>query len=163
VLAVGRPGGTLTNSTTADQDFASIYTIPANVLVANKVLRVTANFKLVTGSSSSTLGCYVKLGSTKVLATAAPANLNDSVTRTQLVSYVFIGTAAAGASVAVEAGTGAPGVFAGMGFNALNSIDQPVAGIATNGTLAIVLGNVWSATGSTETMTLLSYIVEELN
>ena len=159
VLAVGRPGGTLTNSTASDQDFSSIYTIPANVLVANKVIRVTLNFKLATGVSSATLTSYLKLGTTKIAASVA-INATDSATRTQAVITTILGTAAAGASVAVEA-VGPGSFFANAGV--LGTIGQPVAGIATNGTLAIVPGIAWSSTGSTETLTLLSYIIEELN
>ena len=159
VLAAGRPGDTLTNSTTSDQDFPSVYTIPASTLIANKVIRVTLNFKLITGVSTATLTGYLKLGSTK-LAAGVAANASDSVTRTQTVITNIVGTAAAGASVAVEA-TGTGG-FSPNG-TILGTIDQPVAGIATNGTLNIVPGVTWSATGSTDTLTLLSYIVEELN
>jgi len=163
VLDAGRPGGTMTNSTTADQDFASIYTIPAGVLITNKVIRVTVNVKLVTGTSTAALTSYLKLGSTKVLTTGAASNQADGNTRTQLLTYDIMGTAAASGSAAVEVGSASVGIGAGLSFGNLNSIDQPVSGLATNGALAITLGNAWSATGSTETMTLLSYIVEELN
>lgn len=158
VLAVGRPGDTLTNSTTSDQDFSSVYTIPANVLTTNKIIRVTFNLQIVTGVSTATLSSYVKLGSTKVITTVAN-NLGDSATRVSSVTVTLMGTAAAGASVAVEAGLNsatAPAIGP-------NLTAQPVAAIATNGTLAIAFGFAWSATGSTETLTQLSYVVEELN
>ena len=161
VLSVSRPGGALTNSTAADQDFASIYTIPANLLIANKALRITLTFSCATGTSSVTWGYYMKLGSTKVYTMGSAFNAADGNTRAITIIYQLVGTAAAGASVAVEAS----GVF---GINALanaggNSIAQPVAGLATNGQLTIVPGMTFSGTGSTETATLLSAVVEELN
>lgn len=157
VLAVGRPGGTLTNSTTADQDFAAIYTIPANVLVANKVIRVTLGTQLATGVSTATMTPYVKVGSTKVAITSV-GNVTDSVTRVAQVQFDIIGTAAPGASVAVECSPSTSGTF----FGSSSSVAQPVSGIATNGALDIIWGMAWSATGSTEVVTLLSYTVEEL-
>lgn len=158
VLAVGRPGDTLTNSTTSDQDFPSVYTIPASVLVANKIIRVTFSLQLVTGVSTATLQGYIKLGSTKIAATTGGGNLADGTTRGYGYTALFVGTAAPGASVSVECNVPPTGMFA-----ASNSTAQPVAGIATNGTLAITPGATWSATGSTEVLTLISYLVEELN
>jgi hypothetical protein len=163
VLSAGRPGGSITNSTTSDQDFAAIYTIPKNVLVANKTIRVTVNFQMVTGVTTSAFSSYVKLGSTKVVTVSAGSDLIDSRTRSQLITLHLVGTAAAEASVAVEAGIASPGIGSGLAFGSLNATAQPVSGLATNGPLAIVFGGSWSATGSTETLTLLSYLVEELN
>lgn len=158
VLAVGRPGDTLTNSTTSDQDFPSVYTIPASVLVANKIIRVTFSLQIVTGVSTATLQGYIKLGSTKIAATTGGGNLSDGTTRGYGYTALFVGTAAPGASVSVECNALPTGMFA-----AGNSTAQPVAGIATNGTLAITPGATWSATGSTEVLTLISYLIEELN
>ena len=158
VVAVVRPGTALTNSVTTDQDYASIYTIPANVLTTNTTLRVTLNFQYATGVSTATSGFYLKLGTTKLLAQAT-AGIPDSITRTISQIYTIIGTAAPGASVAVEGG--AP--FALTGLHNSNTLAQPVAGFATNGALDIVPGVAWSATGGTESFTLLSAVVERVN
>ena len=162
VLSVSRPGGSLTNSTASDQDYSSVYTIPAGLLVTNRVIRVSLTFQSVTGVSSVTMTPYLKLGSTKVFVCGSPVNAADSVTRSTVAVYQIVGTAAAGASVSVEAGCVTP-PFTGLGTTAMNNVSQPVASIATNGTLAITPGLTFSGTGSTETYTLLSAIVELLN
>ncbi len=162
MVANSRPGTTKTNSTAADQDFAALYTIPANKLVAGKIYSVLLHYKVSTGVSSVTLQGYVKLGSTKVLITTA-LDLTNSLVRTGTVNFNILGTDVAGASKAVEAiplSATTPGQ--GVAFQNLNSIDQPVSGLATNGNLDIIWGLTWSGTGSTEVVTLLSYIVQEL-
>ena len=161
VLSVSRPGGSLTNSTASDQDYSAVYTIPAGLLVTNRVIRISLTFQSVTGVSAVTMTPYLKLGSTKVYV-AGPVNAADSVTRSTTAVYQLVGTAAAGASVSVEAGCVTP-AFTGLGTTAMNNVTQPVAAIATNGTLAITPGLTFSGTGSTETYTLLSAIVELLN
>ena len=164
VLAVGHPAESLTNSTASDQDYTSIFTIPANYLIENRVIRVTLGFEYVTGSSTVTISNYLKLGSTKVFTNTA-ADLPNTVTRSGTFSFVIHGTAAAGASVNVET-MAQSGVTLNLNnaaqANALNNTDQPVA-LATNGTLAITPGVTYSGTGSTETFVLRTFIVEELN
>lgn len=67
------------------------------------MIRVTLNVKVVTGTSTATVTGYVKLGSTKVI-TSGTSNIGDGNTFCQCLQFYFMGTAAAGASVAVEAG-----------------------------------------------------------
>lgn len=162
VLSATRPNETLTNSTTSDQDYTSIYTIPANYLTTAKMIRVILSIQLTTGTSSATLGLYMKIGSTKVYGIPTPTNIGDAITRSFNITYLIVGTAAPGASVAVEA-SGPSTSWGGGGTGQMNSIAQPVAGIATDGALAIVPGAVWNATGSTENLTVLSALVEGLN
>lgn len=161
VLSVTRPGSALTNSTTSDQDFPSIYTIPAGFLVANRVLRITLSLQHVTGVSSALLSNYLKVGTTKIAAVGG-TNQTDSVTRSAIFQFYIIGTAAAGASVSIEGGW-VNTLQYGFNSGTLNTIPQPVAGIATNGPLAIVPGIIYSVTGSTETLTLMTAMVEALN
>ncbi len=160
VVSVSRPGGSITNSTTADQDFSSVFTIPASMLVANKVLEVTLTFQIVSGVSSSTFATYLKLGSTKV-ATYGSSGYTDSLTKSFTIVYQIMGTAAASGSADVEVGSVTPQQFGANAF--WNLTTEPVPSIATNGTLTIVPGGAWSATGSTETLTLLSAVVKVLN
>ncbi|MDP2789203.1 MAG: hypothetical protein Q8O46_04130 [bacterium] len=158
ILKVGQPTQSLTNSVTTDQDYTSIFTIPASYLIANKVLRVTLSFQSTTGVSSATSIHYVKLGTTKVMTSTA-ANNGDSTTRSGSISFLIYGTAAAGASVNVETmSVGSTAVVS----SSTNTTTQPLA-LATNGTLAITPGVTFSATGSTETMVLRTYLIEELN
>lgn len=162
VVAIGMPGTTKTNSTTSDQDFAALFTIPANTLVSGRLYRVVLHYSANVGVSSATIQGYIKLGTTKVL-TNTPIDLTNSLVRTGSVHFYILGTDVAGASKAVEVcplSAVTPGQ--GVAFTNLNSIAQPVSGIATNTDLDIIWGLTWSGTGSTESITLLSYFVEQL-
>lgn len=159
VLQISRPNESLTNSTASDQDFSSLFTIPANYLIANKAIRVSILYQLVTGSSSVTITQYMKLGSTKV-ASAVAQDVTSSATRSIMATYTFFGTTAAGGSANVDTGSAAP--FTNGSGNGVNTVAQPVA-LATNGSLNIVPGVTWSGTGSTETLTILSVTIEALN
>ena len=157
VLAVGTGTQTLVNSTTSDQDFTSIYTVPANVIATNKVLRISLFFENISGTSSVTSSPYLKLGSTKVYASVG-SNIADGVTRSHVMEFLVFGRAAAGASANVSV---AP-VYDRSTPNYTNNVNQPIA-IATNGTLNIVSGITFSGTGSTESIELQGWLVEELN
>jgi hypothetical protein len=160
-LAVIQPNESKSNSTVADQDYTSLYTIPANYLITNKALRVSILFEVVSGSSTVTCINYLKLGSTKVAISGAAQDFTNSTTKSIMAIYTIMGTAAAGGSVSVICGSTAP--FTGNSGTGTNSTDQPVAAIATNGTLNIVPGITFSGTGSTETVTILFATIEEVN
>lgn len=157
VVASGVGTETLINSTTGDQDWTSVYTIPANTLIANKSYRVTLLFELITGTSSVTTPIYLKLGSTKVV-TSVGTNLNDGLTRSLVMQYFIWGRAAASGAANISA------AYQGdrSSPNVINSTNQPVS-VATNGTLAITPGVAYSGTGSTESIELQAWLVEELN
>ncbi len=159
-LSVGRPLSALTNSVTSDQDFATLYTIPANLLIANRVLRITILFQTVTGANNATQGYYLKLGTTKVYTQSSASAPGASFTRNWELVFDVWGTAAAGASVATETAMVFPGTTGNMSTS--NSTTQPV-NLATNGTLAITPGITFGATGSTDTVTLRTYKVEVFN
>lgn len=160
VVSVTRPNESKTNSTSSDQDFASVYTIPANAIDLGKVYRVTITFIPNTGVSSVTTIIYLKLGSTKVYAMGA-LNLADSSTKGVAAEFLIIGTAAPGASVSVEVQSVAQPQNVAATLS--NTIAQPVAGLATNGTLDVVPGVTFSGTGSTETITVATAIVEDMS
>lgn len=157
VVARGTGAETLTNSTTSDQDFTALYTLPANALFTNKCYRVTVCVEFVTGVSSATINPYLKLGSTKVARAKTLSDYTNSVTESLTWEFLIWGRAAPGASANVT--TGFTSRFISTGDP--NVINQPVA-LATNGALAIVLGVTYSATGSTDTIELQSWLVEEL-
>lgn len=156
-IATGVGTQTLTNSTASDQDFTSMFTFPANSIYTNKVYRVSILMESVTGTSAVTMAYYLKLGSTKVFTNTA-FNQTDGVTASTIWSFLIFGRAAAGAAAAVSTAS----LFANFNTTAINSTNQPV-NLATNGTLTISLGVVWSGTGSTETMEQQAWIIEELN
>jgi hypothetical protein len=156
VIARGVGTQSFINDTASDQDFTSLVTLPADVIYTNKCYRVTLMFEYTTGTSSVTLIQYLKLGSTKV-ATTNTANLPDGVSgRTFTIIYNIWGRAASGAAAAVStSNVGDKGTPA-----SINTTNQPV-NLATNGTLAITPGLTFSGTGSTETIELQAWLVEE--
>ena len=158
VLSVTRPNQTLTNSTTAEQDYASVFTIPANFLIAQKVVRITALIQYVSDSAPATQSHYLDLGATRVAEPQSASTPATSVTRTMAIVWTLVGTATPGASVGINVSMTAP--YAA--FNGQNAIGQPVA-VATNGTLTVIPGVTFGTAGGGESSTLLSIIIEELN
>lgn len=157
VLAVGHPAESKTNDVTTEQDYTSIYTIPANYLTENRVIRVTLGYQFTTGTNNITAIHNIELGGTKVF-TLYTVNYVDATTRTLSAQFLIQGTAAPGASVDVETQMAASlNTTLGM-----NTVVQPVA-LPTNGALTIVPTIQYSATGSTETMQLRTFLVEQLN
>jgi hypothetical protein len=157
VVAVGHPAESKTNNSASDQDYDTIYTIPANYLEENKFIRVTLMVQVATGTSTATATHYLKLGSTKVVTTTAQ-NYSNGTTFSTAWSFLISGTAAAAASANIETG-----VYATLGVNtnALNTVTQPVS-LATDGALSIIPGITYSGTGSTETCVMRTYIIEIL-
>ncbi len=159
VLAVGHPAESKTNSVATDQDYASVYTIPAGYLAENKCVRVFLGFQYVTGTSTAAVQNYLKLGATKVFTRPAALDIANGLTRSGLMTFVVCGTAPASGAANVETIYQPGGDWPG-GTADLNNVVQPVA-LATNANLDVVPGVAWSATGSTETMVLRTFIVEE--
>lgn len=158
-IATGTGTQTLTNSTTADQDFTTIFTFPANSIFTSKMWRLTITQQLVTGVSTSTLIQYVKLGTTKIFSLNA-ANPFDGNTRTGTFEYLIYGLAAPSASSNVVGSVVQQQITGLIGSG--NNIPQPIA-LATNGSLALNVGITFSATGSTDTVELFGWSLEELN
>lgn len=158
VIACGTGTESKTNSTTSDQDFTALYNLPANALFTNKCYRVTVCVEVATGSSTATLGGYLKLGSTKVAVNTTNSDWINSVTQTATWQFLIFGRAAPSASSNVTVGF--PTLFISNGNP--NNLNMPIA-VATDGALDIILGIVYSATGSTETVQLQAWLVEELN
>jgi len=152
-LSVTRPNVTLTNSVATDQDFSSLYTIPANTLVLGTCISAKINFQWERGTSTATWITYLKLGATKVYTSGA-VNPADGLTRGGMMEFLICGTAAAGASVAVDTMR----TESYNNDNAQNNTAQPVS-LATNGTLTIVPGVTFSGTGSTEVYRILNVII----
>lgn len=158
VIACGTGTESKTNSTTSDQDFTALYNLPADALFTNKCYRVTVCVEVATGSSTATLGGYLKLGATKVAVNTTNSDWTNSVTQTATWQFLIFGRAAPSSSSNVTVGF--PTIFISNGHP--NNLNMPIA-VATNGALDIILGIVYSATGSTETVQLQAWLVEELN
>jgi len=159
VLSVTRPNEQKTNSTTADQDYTSVFTIPASYLIAQKVLRLTFEITHTTDGGASTQNYYLKLGSTKVYTQGAANTPGNNITRSSAVTFLIFGTAAAGAAVAVEVG-----LLSGIMGSASTYLNATAPqNLATNGALNIVPGIAFSTSTGGESATLRNVIVEELN
>jgi hypothetical protein len=159
-VAQSDPGQALTNSAAnVDADFTAVYTIAANWLVTGRVLRVTLDFLVVTGAAAATELFYLKLGATKVFQIAAAVNPGNSTTTTFAVTYLIMGTAAAGASVIVHVNAPGPPLPSNGSFT--NVLTAPA--VATNGTLTIVPGLQWSSNTTLDTLTLRHAVVEVVN
>ena len=158
--------GDTNNSSSGSGSFfshANTYTIPANYLVAGKTLKITPIWSMTTGSAPPTMQWQIKAGSTVIstqTGTGTPgANLTGA---TGAFSFIIQGTAASGASVNVYTSPIATNNWQN-GSLTPNNTAQPVA-LATNGTLTISLQSEWGSAGTgTNTMTLVSLMVEALN
>ena len=159
-IASGVGTQTLINSVTTDQDFTSMYTFPANSIYTNKVYRVTIFSELVSTATALTVGTYLKIGTTKVYTTVANDPQDNRTCSIAFVFYIF-GRDAAGASANVST-TLVSSNLSDSSVLDQNTTNQPVA-LATNGTLTISFGVIWSAIGSADTLEQQGFIIEELN
>ena len=149
------------NNTTAN--FATTYTIPANYLTANRVIRVTMGFTIIATATVPTFAIRMSIGGVATYTTtaAAPSANNPTIVGTSLMIQ---GTAAAGAAVAVHVHPiyGA-GLFSSVvtPWN-VDTTAQPVT-LATNGTLVIQPILFCGANTANNSATLNQLIVEGLN
>lgn len=154
------------NNTTGN--FATTYTIPANYLTANKLLRVILGLALTTSASPPTIAYRMTVGGTNVYV-AAGAVPTASLSGIAIgITFVIQGSAAAGASVAVYThplngymglSSSVNGIF--QETTAL-TIVQPV-NLATNGTLVIQPQLFCSANTAGNSMKVQQMVVEALN
>lgn len=150
----------------ANQDFATTYTIPANYLVTNKLIRVTLAFGL-TSSASPPAGTAIqlKLGSTvawKSSSSSWPASLTNVPIS---VSFLIQGGAAAGASAQVYVHPQLPAGNSQSAWGPLVNVLTPVTqpSLATNGTLVMTPGLSCSVNTAGNSLTLQQMVVEALN
>lgn len=149
------------NNTTAN--FATTYTIPANYLVANKLLRITMSFGLTTTATVPSFGFNLQIGGTNVFVSNQGAPSAAWVKAPMSIMFYIQGSAAAGGSAAVYTH---PSVTATTNSASLpfhqavgTAIQQPV-NLATNGTLVIQPQLFCSANTAGNSMTLQQLIVE---
>lgn len=150
------------NNTTSD--FATTYTIPAKLIRAGKLLRITVGYSLTTSAGAPTINFKLQLGGVAVFTSSTLPTTSAITGRSSAVSFVVQGTAAPGASVAVYTNPlnnwfGANAVMTPMGGN---TVSQPV-NLNTAAGLAIVPGLFCSANTAGNSMTIQQLIVEALN
>lgn len=159
VLSGARPNEALSNSTATEQNYTSVFTIPAGTLLAQKCLRVDQMFKLVTPASATGMILGLKLGGTTVAKQDAATTPANSKTYYTTVSVLICGTAAPGASVAVDASflVGQPT----WGATAFSSTGPP--SLATNGSLTVQPTITFSNAAGGQTLTLINTLITEYN
>ena len=157
VILVGTGTETLTNTTSASlQNFTSIYTIPADFFVVNKVLRATFMVELVTGVNSITSLITLKIGSVTV-STTNTSNRSDSLTVGHSLQFLIVCKSVGGS------GTLSTMQITPWGAAGENRTNQPVT-IDTTVTNTLNLAVTWSGTGTpAETLEQQAWILEELN
>jgi hypothetical protein len=156
-LSKTRPNETITNSAT-DVDFASIYTIPQNMLTTGTHLRVELDYTYTMSGSPTTSLPYLKLGGTKVFATASSVTLTAGSTRHVTLILHIYGTAAPGGAVNVEVSN------VSTFLNNTNHNNTATQALDTSGAggLSVVPGITWGATGSADTIVLRNATVTRL-
>jgi hypothetical protein len=138
------------------------YTIPANFLTSARALRITAHYRVTTGTAAPALEIQLKVGGT-VVAHYGPNTPANNVVNSQLTNqWILQATAAPGASVNTE--TAMISNANGIGSATVESdTAQPVA-LATNGTLVITIESRWATAGTgTNQLKLSQFIVEAIN
>ena len=151
---------------TTETAFAKTYTISANYLTANRLLRITYVYAMATSGTPPSLRTRVRLGGVAGTIVYTSTNIAPSVSLTTEGGATFMiqGTAAAGASVNVE--TGCASCAAGLGTSGVpftgNNTAQPVA-VATNASQVLTLTFECSAATAGNSMNMRQMIVEGLN
>lgn len=143
-------------------DFTPTCTVPANFLVANRALRITAHFRYTTGTVPPNLNIKLKFGATELCSDSATAPTGSQTNFQYGYMWLVQGTAAPSASSNVEATL--VGSTNGIASTAIScNTTMPVA-LATNGSLAITIASKWSAAGTgTTNIKLSQLVVEALN
>lgn len=147
--------------TTNETAWTKKFSIPANFLIANKALRISALFLYTSSGSAPTIQLRLRaggLGGTVIWSNLASAWGNSASNFTKGWQWVLVGAAAPSGSsntLTCELATD-PAV------NLTGRTAQPVAW-ATNAAQDLVITLQYSAGTAGNSITMLSLIVEELN
>jgi hypothetical protein len=151
-----------TNAGTTETNFGMNFSVPANFLIANKLLRVTMSYEWTTTSSPPSFRLRMKLNTTNVYDNSALALAGSMTSRGAGAAFLIQGTAAPGASVNVETAITSIGSrIIGLTTEG-NTIAQPVA-IATNAAQTLQFSLQLGTATAGNFVRLRQLIVEELN
>lgn len=157
-------GGDTNNSSSGSgsyKDHNLTYSVPANFLTANKGLRVTAQYKMTTGSAAPNLTNRLTLGGVTLAESILIAPSTSMVNMQATVQFDIQALAAPSASSAVEAGI--LGAANGVGGAGQMSQTATPVNLATNGALVLAVGTKWASAGTgTNTIQLVRLTVEAL-
>lgn len=164
ILNVAAPASdTITCPNNTATSFATtVYTIPANTLIAGKIYRVTLGFTFLSSGSPPTMGLNLLIGGTTVYTTLPTTPTASVGSRPISLEFLIQGTAAASASAGVLTHP-LPGFTISAGPTVtpftVSTVTQPV-NLATNGTLAINPQLFCSVNTAGNSVTLQQILVE---
>lgn len=143
----------------ADHEHSLTFSIPANFLTSGRALRVTAHYRLTTGSAPPQLTFKLKLGATVVGQTGAnsPGVAQTNVQTSACWLFQAISAPSAASSIECALLT-IPSSVSGGGSDSVTSM--PVA-IATNGALPVKISTLWATAGTGINQIKLSQLIIE--
>ena len=158
ILSATAPGNSVSNTAT-DTDFPSLFTLPATLLVANRVVRLSLEYAYTAGATPVSQQPYLKItdGTStglKVFVPGGGMTPAAGVTRSWVLKLVLYGTAAAGGAVPVHVSPEATHVQ-----NVNHNTIAP-QNWATNAGVQLIPGVTWGATGGGDTVTLRHALIE---
>lgn len=155
------PAGNTIASTNAETAFTSSYTIPANSMNAGDVYYVRCA-GVYSNTLTPTLDLKFKFGSTVMLdSTAITTVVNQTNSGWESEAYFIVNTI--GASGAVEAQGYAELASSLTGVQYIDLANTSAVTIDTTANQAITVTIQWSASSSSNTITLRQFTVEKLN
>jgi hypothetical protein len=132
------------------------WTIPANLLTAGKILRITYTLLYTSSGGAPSVTITTRLGATTV-ASGSFGAAGSAISNTQTAySVLLVGTDAPGAAVLVDAA-----ILNGATWSNRSTIAP--AAIATNASQAISIAIAFSAATAGNMVQVRSMVVEELN
>lgn len=152
------------NNTTAN--FATTYTIPANYLASNKLLRISLGLVAQTSGSPAQFSFKLSIGGILVYGTAGGASPGGNQTATPIrIDFLIQGPEAAGATAHVYVHPSVPWMVGSSSytpFPGLTPQTEPVS-LATNGTLIVQPILFCNTNTAGNSLTLQQFVVEALN
>lgn len=155
------PAGNTIASTTAETDFASNWSMPANYCVAGRTIRWTAQGTYST-TGTPTLTLRLKAGTTNLAVSPAITTGNGVTDREWRLEGQTICNAAPTGTSATET-QGIVDLFtSSTAATPAEMVNTTTTNLATNGALTLQVSGQWSAASSSNTVTLRQFIVEAI-
>jgi hypothetical protein len=158
--------GSVNNSASGSGAFVNHtpgFALPANYLQNGKAVRISAAFRMTSGSAPPTISFALKAGST-VLAAIGAVTPTANLTNFQFgLTFILQAIAAPGASANCECCVFGNTNGGGGAAGAMSATAMPVA-VATNAAITLQMASEWSAAGTgANSCTLSQFIVEAIN
>jgi hypothetical protein len=165
LYATGSSSDQLSAATgTGQQTFATSYTLPADLLVAGRVIQISFTVGMTTSSTPASTRFQLYLGGTGgtlIFDSGVVTPAASLSGRSGPFLCTITGTAAVGASAPVIASCGSSVVTASP-WSYFNTA-TPIPSAATNGTLAITAAMTYGATTAGNTSNIYAMTIQQLN